>query len=271
MHGLSGAASDFWPLGQELPKRGMLVYALQLRGQGNDPDPAARGDISSAQRWQRDLREFTTLVRHQHPGVPLFWLGESMGSLIVMQTAARLAADKSFELPQGVLLLSPAVGLRDRLPAWKEWLVRGLGHVVPGKRIDVAQLAPDHVPHMQVTRHTTHASQTPLTPHAVKGQSLRLLLEVERMMRRSEEAARALSLPVLVLYTPNDPIVTQEQVERWFEHVAAQDKTRLFFPKDFHLILHDDHRWEAVEGIGDWVLARVAAKRKAASTRESVQ
>ncbi len=270
MHGLSGAASDFWPLGQELPKRDLLVYAPQLRGQGHDPDLKTRGDISSSRRWQRDLREFTTLVRERHPGVPVFWLGESMGSLIVMQTAARRPLSGPFSPPDGVLLLSPAVGLRERLPVWKEWLVRTANHVIPARRIDIAKLDSKRVPTMQVTRHTTQASQTPLTPHAVTGQSIRLLLEVDKMMQQSNDAARALTLPVLVLYTPNDPIVTREQVERWFEHIDSADKTRLFYPEDYHLILHDDHRWQAVEQIGDWLLRRAtpAAPAKRPSTKK---
>jgi predicted alpha/beta-fold hydrolase len=58
IHGLSGAKSDFWYLGEQLPLRGYAVYAYDLRGQGNDPVVAERGDISKASAWQRDLATF---------------------------------------------------------------------------------------------------------------------------------------------------------------------------------------------------------------------
>lgn len=255
VHGLSGAASDFWPLGQELPKRGITVYGLQLRGQGNDPDLSARGDIRTARQWQQDVREFAALVRAENPEQPFFWLGESMGSLITTHALAKGPREASAQ-PDGLLLLSPAIALRDSLPAWKSYAARAASWVAPGQRIPLARLDPKQVPGMRITRDTTHESQAPKTPHLVPAQSLRLLREVGGMMRGSQAAARQLHLPVLVLYTPNDPVVTQAQVEAWFAQLSSADKTRLFFPDDFHLILHDEHRWQAVSQIGDWILER---------------
>lgn len=255
VHGLSGAASDFWPLGQELPERGIVVYGLQLRGQGNDPDRPCRGDIFSAGEWQRDLREFSALLRARHPGVPLFWLGESLGSLITLHTAAETDIPAG-QRPDGLILLSPAVALRQRLPAWKTCLIRLASRIAPAKRLPLGDLDNKRVAGMHITRDATHASQAPKTPHLVPGQSLRLLREMDRLMRASTKAARQLTSPVLVLYTPNDPVVTQPQIETWFGHLAASDKTRRLFPKDYHLILHDDDRWQAVTEIGDWLLHR---------------
>ena len=63
IHGLSGAASDFWLLGERLPPQGIAVYGYELRGQGNDPDTVRRGDIDSASLWLRDLLTFHRLVR----------------------------------------------------------------------------------------------------------------------------------------------------------------------------------------------------------------
>ncbi len=50
IHGLSGAASDFWPIGDKLPSDGFAVYGLQLRGQGNDPDIAMK-IWKTSRRW----------------------------------------------------------------------------------------------------------------------------------------------------------------------------------------------------------------------------
>lgn len=256
VHGLSGASSDFWPLGQELPKRGLAVYGMELRGQGLDPDVTARGDIRDRRDWMRDLREFSSLVASEHPGVPVFWLGESMGALIVLHTVTDGPGEESAR-PRGIILLSPAVALRPELPRWKGYFARAASRVVPGHRIPLADLDPGQVPDMRITRDATQASQAPLTPHLVPAHSLRLLREVHALMARSQSAAARLTLPVLVLYTPNDPVASRAQIERWFQHIESLDKTPLFFPDDYHLILHDDDRWEAVGGIGDWLLGHV--------------
>lgn len=257
VHGLSGAASDFWPLGQELPSRGLSVYGMQLRGQGNDPDLTARGDIKNRHEWMMDLREFTTLVAAEHPGVPIFWLGESLGSLITLHTVTEAPREKLIG-PRGVILLSPPVALRKGLPWWKGCLARMVSRVAPTCRIPLATLDPSRVPSMQITRDATQASQAPLTPHLVPSHSLRLLREVHSLMVHSEAAAGHLALPTLVLYTPNDPVASRRQIEGWFSQIASLDKTPLFFPDDFHLILHDDHRWQATTQIGDWLLGHVA-------------
>ena len=257
VHGLSGAASDFWPLGQELPKRGVTVYAIELRGQGRDPDLTARGDIRGRHEWMRDLREFSSLVSAEHPGVPIFWLGESMGSLIALHTLTDGPREESAR-PRGLILLSPAVALRQELPRWKGYLARAASRVAPGYRIPLEKLDPAQVPGMRITSVSTQASQAPLTPHLVHAHSLRLLREVHAFMAGSEGAAARLELPVLVLYTPNDPVASRKQIENWFDAIASLDKTPLFYSEDYHLILHDHHRWQATSEIGDWLLGHVA-------------
>jgi acylglycerol lipase len=266
VHGLSGASSDFWPLGQELPKQGLTVYGMELRGQGLDPDVTARGDIRHRKEWMRDLREFSSLIAAEHPGTPLFWLGESMGSLIVLHTVADGPKECSAR-PRGIVLLSPAIALREGLPRWKGHIARAASHIAPYYRLPLAQLDPGQVPDMRITSVSTQSSQAPLTPHLVPAHSLRLLREVHSLMATSHAAADQLTLPVLVLYTPNDPVASRPQIEAWFDRIDSLDKTPLFFPKDYHLILHDEHRWQAVGDIGDWLLGHVAKPNSQARAR----
>jgi alpha-beta hydrolase superfamily lysophospholipase len=115
VHGLSGAAKDFWMLEDAFPPGGTAVYGLQLRGMGNDPDKRARGDIKSADVWQRDLLTFHTLVRQQHPNVPVYWYAESLGTLIALHTVAnQMEGERARLRPAGMILSSPAAGLRLR-------------------------------------------------------------------------------------------------------------------------------------------------------------
>ena len=250
VHGLSGAASDFWPLGRELPGRGIVVYGTELRGQGNDGDESRRGDIRNAREWREDLRELHELISARHAGVPVFWLGESMGALIAMHA---LAESPALEVA-GLILLSPPVGLREPLPRWSYLAARFVTLLAPHRRVSIFSLDEKRVRAMRVTSVTGADTRAAITPHFVERQSLRLLREVEKMIARSDPAARCLTRPLLVLYTPGDPIASRAQVERWIDSVSSRDKTALFFPGAFHLILHDEDRWEAVEKISDWML-----------------
>ena len=93
VHGLSGAALDYEPLGQRLAPHDVVTFALELRGQGNDPDPQRRGDLDSIATWFSDLSAFFALMRSRYPGTPFYYYGESMGGAILTRFVAQ--ADSS--------------------------------------------------------------------------------------------------------------------------------------------------------------------------------
>jgi acylglycerol lipase len=251
VHGLSGAASDFWPLGQELPPAGIQVYGLQLRGQGSDPVVRERGTIRHARQWWNDVQSFHTLLRQRHPQTPIFWLGESLGSLITMHALTESAPPRDVS---GYIVLAPPVRLRPTLPQWPVFFLRPLMSLLPGLRVDLRTLGGGVGGQMQITSESTQTSQAPLTPHFVPRQSFAVLREVSRQMRTASLCAEQLTLPVLMLYTPNDPVTAAADMESWYEKIASADKKRLFYEKNFHLILHDTERWKACAEITQWII-----------------
>ena len=252
IHGLSGAASDFWPIGDTLPKQGFAVYGLQLRGQGNDPDLKRRGDIRSRQQWMDDLEDFTGLVKRRHRGVPVYWYGESLGALIAAYTAASVAPRAA---PQGIILSSPVVELRENLQLGlvKNFLLRAMLNFLPGQKVSLEALGNAEV---QVTSQTTHRHQMQHTAHYVPAFSLRLFAEIEHLIQKAPKAAAKLDIPVLVLYTPHDPLVSKEGVERFYQSIASPMKAKAFFSESYHLILHDKERERAVKTVADWLARR---------------
>ncbi len=253
IHGLSGAASDFWPAGESFPAKGVAVYGMQLRGQGNDPERKLRGDIHSVRQWREDLVDYTALIRQRHPGVPVFWFGESLGALITIDATAALHGDQ--HTVAGIILASPVVALRDnlKLSFGRNLLLRTILRLWPGKRISLEAMGNSEV---QVTSKTTHRGQMQHTEHYVKDFTVRLFGEVEKLIRQSSTAAGRITVPVLLLYTPNDALTPREGVERFFAALASKDKTSVFFPQSYHLILHDQDRAEALRRLSEWLVAR---------------
>lgn len=249
IHGLSGAASDFWPIGDMLPSEGYAVYGLQLRGQGNDPDQRHRGDIRSRRQWIEDLQDFTQLVKRRHRGQPVYWYGESLGALIAVHAAA---AGNPRSAPNGIILSSPVVELRENLQLGflKNFALRAMLNFLPGQRISLESLGNSEV---QVTSQTTHRGQMQHTAHYVPSFTLRLFAEIEQLIKQAPVAAQKLDVPVLVLYTPHDPLVSQEAVERFSRHILPGRITRAFFSKSYHLILHDIERDRALQTVNNWL------------------
>ncbi len=252
IHGLSGASSDFWMLDEEWPPRGIDVYGLQLRGQGNDPDKGQRGNIASAPVWQKDLLTFHELIRARHPGVPVYWYAESLGTLIAMHTVTELMPD-SHTHPDGIIMSAPAAGLRLRPSGLKSAALTAAVKALPWARVNLERLAGVDDKNIRVTHDTTYGAQMAVTSHFVKTFSLRLLGEVDKMMRTAPASARKLRVPVLILASPNDVIASEQQIQDLHEAIGSEDKTINWYRESYHLLLHDKQRDEVLKDATHWL------------------
>lgn len=260
VHGLSGAASDFSHLGRALPEAGYAVYGYELRGQGHDPKTQERGDILSAKQWMRDLETFHRLVSERHSGRPVFWYGESMGTLIALHTAAwrlRTSAD-----PDGIILASPVAGLRMALSDARKWLLRTAASLTPRQRYTLGELSGMDESKIRVTATSTHGARMAHTPHHVADFTLRLIGELGRMMDEAPHAADHVRMPVLFLASPNDVLSSPDQVQALFAQVRSADKTLHWYTRSYHLLLHDVQRDDVVEDVLEWLGRRVTSKRR---------
>ncbi|MCB1211688.1 MAG: alpha/beta fold hydrolase [Verrucomicrobiales bacterium] len=251
VHGLSGAKSDFWFLGDQLAPAGYAVYAYDLRGQGNDSVESERGDIKSARLWERDLTTFHALVRARHPKVPIYWYGESLGSLITLHTAGQRHLPRWG--PDAIILASPAAGLRVTLSGSKRWLLEAAAALSPRTRYSLGELGGIDESKIQVTNTTTHAGQMNVTPHYLSSFSLRLLAEVGYMMDANPKIAHRVRVPTLFLATPKDVLSSPDQVQTLFGQMRAQKKRLLWYTRSFHLLLHDVQREEVTRDVVNWL------------------
>lgn len=254
VHGLSGASSDFWYLGDQLPLRGYTVYAYNIRGQGKDPLPEARGDVESAGQWLRDLENFHLLVKRKHPGVPVFWYGESLGSLICLHTAASRLNDRRD--PDGIVLASPAAGLRVTVSGFKRFLIQTAATLSPRSRYSLGDLAGVDEKNIQVTSTTTHGGQMEVTEHHIQSFTLRLLTEIGGLIDENPQAAKRLRMPVLFLASPNDILSSPDQVQTLFGQVESPRKKLLWYTRSYHLLLHDVQKSEVVADLVKWLDAQ---------------
>lgn len=257
VHGLSGAKSDFWYLGEVLPARGYEVYAYDLRGQGHDPVVSQRGDISSEKAWKRDLATFHGLVKRKHPRTPVFWYGESLGSLIALHTAADLLWDRHD--PDGIILATPAAGLRVAVGGFKRLLLETAAKLAPKTRFSLGELAGVDESKIQVTSETTHGGQMAVTEHHINAFSLRLLATIGGMIDKSKSAAHRVRMPVLFVASPRDVLSSADQIQSLFAEVRSRDKKLLWYTRSYHLLLHDVQREEVVNDVTRWLDRQVKA------------
>jgi len=254
IHGLSGAALDYEPLGRRLAPLGIPTYAPELRGQGNDPEPGRRGDLDRLETWFADLRVFLAIVRARHPGVPLYYYGESMGAALLTRFLAQAAPG---DQPAGIILASPVVALQQKAPAWLNLLFRVLLVTWPRFRVDVRKLAKkDEAPRL-VTRDEAHREWFQTAPHKLDLYTIRFFKCLHDLISGCDEAAGRVRVPVLVVYARHDIFIRADLVERFFARLGSGDKEIAFFPESYHLLLHDHDREDVLRRVVQWLGKRV--------------
>jgi alpha-beta hydrolase superfamily lysophospholipase len=256
VHGLSGAARDYEPLGRALGPLGFVTCAPELRGQGNDPVPARRGDLDSIETWFADLRAFLALVRAQHPGVPLYYYGESMGAAILIRFLAQAAPE---DQPAGLILASPVVAIQQRTPPWLNGIFRTLLVVWPKFRIDLRPMARRDKKPRLVTRDKAHRDWYATAPHKLDVFTIRFFKQLQDLIEGCFAAAARIAVPVLVLYARHDVFIREDLVEAFFARLASPDKERTLFPESYHLLLHDHDRDDVLARVTGWLGKRMEA------------
>jgi alpha-beta hydrolase superfamily lysophospholipase len=256
VHGLSGAALDYEPLGRHLARHGVTTFAPELRGQGNDSRAGRRGDLERLDDWYADLHAFFALVRRRHPGVPVYAYGESMGAALLTRFFAQAG---KIDRPAGLVLASPVIALPRRPAWWQQQLFRFFLRVRPTHRIDVRKLAKprgNETP-KYVTRDEAHRKWFETAAHKLDRYTLRFFKNLHDLIAGCFAAASRLHLPVLVVYAAHDVFISPAKVEEFFALLAGPDKELRFFSEAYHLLLHDHDKARVLERIETWLLSRL--------------
>ena len=256
VHGLSGAALDFEPLGRHLVADGVATLALELRGQGNDPFEGRRGDLTSIEDWFADLRAFLALVRKKFPDVPLYYYGESMGAAIMTRFLAQASEE---DQPAGLILASPVVALPRRAAWWQLLLFRFIYRLRPTFRINVRKLSrpKGKGPPPSVTRDEAHRQWFETAPHRMDRYTIRFFRCLYELIDGCFAAAPQLRVPVLIVYAAHDIFISTAKVEEFFAQIGSMDKELCLFPDAYHLLLHDHDKARALARIEEWLRQRL--------------
>ncbi len=245
LHGVEGASQDFQNLGKTLSQKSpdTSLYALNLRGSGYDPDPHNKGNISSPSLWMEDLETLHKQLRKRHPKARFIWMGESMGSQIVLHTAAQAET-----LPDGLILVSPVVSL-DFIPPLLVTLLKTAAILLPDLGISMKTLAGGQLPN---TPHGDPLEQGQKNPYHVPRYRLRYLNAVATLSESMKEQATAIQLPTLILNGEKDPLTKPEEVIEFAKAFAAPPK-QLSFAESQHLLFYDQEKEEVIAAIHDWL------------------
>ncbi|HLB59374.1 MAG TPA: lysophospholipase [Bdellovibrionota bacterium] len=244
-HGFAEHLGRYSRLASDLNDKNIACYSFDLRGHGKSP--GIRGYIESFQQYYGDLSTYVELVSQQHPTVPLFLFGHSLGGLLVF----RYIQDFRPAGIRGVILSSPLFGVAVKIPKTKRIALPALKWLIPTltlhNEIDSNNLSHDEA--------ICEGYRTDPLVHTRA--SATFFYELLQEMEIAKDKAPQWTHPIIVQYAGDDRIVDQNATEAICKLIPPQYLTQIKYDSFFHEIFNEIERQKPINDLISWINQRI--------------
>lgn len=274
IHGMAEHSARYARLAEALTAAGFAVYAHDLPGHGPQADPASRGHFADRRGWRMaisSIREVQRQAQRDHPGVPVFMLGHSMGSFLLQH----YVADSGGTL--GGAILSATTGDFGALRPIGLTLIRleaalygirhpsAVGEALSFKAFN-KKFKPARTAFDWLSRDAAEVDRYVADPYCGFRVSTGLwieLLEVGGELAALERLRRVPKhLPVLMITGENDPVSNgahgPRALERKYLQAGLRDVSVKIYPEARHELFNDLCRDEVTQDLVAWLRNRAA-------------
>jgi alpha-beta hydrolase superfamily lysophospholipase len=244
VHGYNDHSGRYPHLVNEMVRRRMAVYSYDLRGHGRSA--GQRGHVRHFDDFRQDTHRFIELVKAQHPRLPFFLFGHSLGGLIVL--------DQALQYPQGldgVIASAPHLGNPPISPLLAT-LSKIMSGVWPGfsmnAGLDATALSRDE-----------SISQAYLKDPLLHGKgTARLAVELSKAVAETQAAAPRFTPPLLMYQGTADRLTQIEASRQFYDNVQSKDKTFISYDGGYHENHNDIHHERVTMEVAQWVESEIA-------------
>jgi alpha-beta hydrolase superfamily lysophospholipase len=265
-HGLAEHSARYARLAKALNSAGYAAYANDHRGHGPNAAPADLGHFADEGGWDKvvgDLWTFNRLIAAEQPGVPIVFLGHSLGSFLGRGFIARHSDALAGVALSGSNGRPPAIAALGRLIAREERLRLG----PRGKSDPIIQMwfgefnkpfKPARTPHDWLSRDENEVDAFVADPLCGFPFTTQLAIDVldalpEVMSRKSLATIRK-EMPIYVFSGERDPVGAN--IQGLIGDLKAAGFTQLttrLYPGARHETLNETNRDEVTRDLIAWL------------------
>lgn len=253
LHGLVMHGQSYDELGKTLAEKGFLVYATDMRGYGRLTKDYPHEFCSAKDCKQKihygksseDLIKLADKLKSDHPDLPLYVVGESMGA----DMAIRIASARP-NLADGLVLSSPAIRAHHFVDSTT---VKNVPAIMANFRRQL-----DLMPYVK-----KYASEDPeIVAELTKDPMLRRKMSTTELLLSRASINQTLAYvpnlspnkPVLVLQAKDDRCVRADAVVLLMSRLKSQDQQVRWFENRGHILIETSHiRPDTMETIVSWL------------------
>jgi len=243
-HGLAEHSGRYQHFASFFVDRGFAVFAFDHTGHGkSDGDRCHIGRFSE---YTDGLSLLLHKVREEYPGIPVVLIGHSMGGLV----ATSFLLDHQTDFAACVLsgaALQPAV----ELSAIQSSVMRFFSRFLP--KLRVLQLDAS-----EISRDPEVVDRYREDPLVYSGKvTARLAEQLFTEMKRIEDNAAAIEVPILILHGSSDGLTSPEGSKMLHENISSGDRKLIIYEGLYHEIYNEPEQKDVMTDVADWLAPRL--------------
>lgn len=257
LHGFNDYSNFFTEPGAFLAAHDIAAYAFDQRGFGQAPH---RGIWPGIKAYTKDLKAFVGEVRADHPDVPLFLLGESMGGAVAMAAMT----DGNAPEVDGVILSAPAVWGRETMPFYQTWALWIGAHTVPWMELTGRSLRLKASDNIEMLRALGR------DPLVIKATRIDAVYGLADLMDEALASSARLKAPTLILYGEKDEIIPKKPTYTMLKRLPVDNVggfTVALYEGGYHMLLRDLKAEIVWRDIAAWIADKTAPLPSGADER----
>lgn len=240
VHGYAEHSGRYDELGAWLGARGVAVHAYDHRGHGRSA--GRRCHVERFEEYLDDLDRVLEAVREEHPGLPLYLVGHSMGGLV---TLAFLVERRP--LLSGAVTSGPALAVGEGVSRARAAAARLLRRVAPRLALS-AGLDPEGL-----SRDPAVVRAYLDDPLVVRTMTASLGAALLEAGPRTAAAAARVEVPLLMLHGEEDPLCPAEASRAFFGDVGSAGSALRVYPGLRHEIFNEPERESVFGDLFRWM------------------
>lgn len=239
-HGMGEHSESYIHFAEGMSDSQMNLFAWDLRGHGRSE--GKRGVVGSFDEYCKDLEYFINTVEADN-NLPTYFLGHSMGGLVVVKTAIM----RDNLNTKGIILSSPLLGLSIKVPKVKDMAARLLVKLAPSLTLY------NEIDHNDLTHDKDIVRSYGNDPLRHDQICSRLYLDWLESFEYIKANIHKWNYPLYMQLAGDDKLVSLPSSLSFFDKIDIEDKQKVVYEGYLHEIYNEVGRNKVFSDLKEWL------------------